>query len=110
MCIDITQDPKVFVCLFGSFAFEMFTFVEGKSGVIDVKIKLPHNHTSRCFRLNNGHNCLVQMFLFPLGLQIFMDGSAAAFVQPGLQQRKVSVHPADVILDGLVGLPDTPQL
>lgn len=50
------------------------------------------------------------MFLFPLGLQIFMDGSAAAFVQPGLQQRKVSVHPADVILDGLVGLPDTPQL
>lgn len=39
-----------------------------------------------------------------------MHGSVAAFVQPGLQQGKVGVHPADVILDGLVGLPNAPHL
>lgn len=39
-----------------------------------------------------------------------MNGPAAVFVQPGLQQRKIVVHPADVILDGLVGLLDTPHL
>lgn len=34
----------------------------------------------------------------------------AAFVQPGLQLRKVRVHPADVVLDGLVGLLYAPHL
>ena len=33
-----------------------------------------------------------------------------AFVEPGLQQRKVRIRPADIVLDGLVGLLDAPHV
>lgn len=39
-----------------------------------------------------------------------MDNAVAAFVQPGLQQRKIGVHPADVVLYGLVGLTNASHL
>lgn len=45
-----------------------------------------------------------------LPLQILVHDSAAVLVQPGLQVREVRVHPADVVLDGLVGLLYAPHL